>query len=43
MEHDMVKRDDLQQYAVPGMPPAMYYIANFITEDEEAFIMSKVM
>lgn len=42
MEPEETKEDALQQYAIPGIPPAMYYIPNFITEEEEAYIMSKV-
>jgi len=32
----------LQQQQIPGLPPSMFYIPNFITEDEEQRILEKV-
>ena len=33
----------LDQVRIEGMPPAAYYIANFITEDEERQMLEKVL
>jgi len=33
---------NLQSCAIQDLPPTMYYIPNFITEDEDAYVMSKV-
>ena len=32
----------LQQQQIPDMPPSMFYIPNFISEDEEQRILEKV-
>jgi hypothetical protein len=32
----------LQQQQIPSLPPSMFYIPNFITEDEEQRILEKV-
>lgn len=32
----------LQRQQIPGLPPSMFYIPNFITEDEEQRILEKV-
>ena len=32
----------LDQVRIEGMPPAAYYIADFLTEDEERHILEKV-
>jgi alkylated DNA repair protein alkB family protein 6 len=32
----------LQQQQIPGLPPSMFYISNFISEDEEQRILEKV-
>jgi hypothetical protein len=34
--------DLLQQQQIPDLPPKMFYIPNFITEDEEQRILDKV-
>lgn len=32
----------MDNYKIPSAPPSMYYIANFISEEEEASILNKV-
>jgi hypothetical protein len=32
----------LHQQQIPGLPPSMFYIPNFISEDEEQRILEKV-
>jgi hypothetical protein len=32
----------LEKYRIDGPPSSMYYIPNFITEDEENYILNKV-
>lgn len=32
----------LQQHRIPVLPPSMFYIPNFISEDEEQRILEKV-
>jgi hypothetical protein len=32
----------LQQQQIPGLPPSMFYIPNFISDDEEQRILEKV-
>jgi len=32
---------DLEQYRIPGLPPSMYYIPNFITPELETALLSK--
>ena len=39
---DNVSPDLLQQRQIPDLPPNMFYIPNFITEDEEQRILDKV-
>jgi hypothetical protein len=34
--------DMLQQQQIPGLPPSMFYVPNFIGEDEEQRILEKV-
>jgi alkylated DNA repair protein alkB family protein 6 len=34
--------EDLSAYRLPSLPPSFYYIPNFLTEYEEAKILSKV-
>nr|XP_023022716.1 alpha-ketoglutarate-dependent dioxygenase alkB homolog 6 [Leptinotarsa decemlineata] len=33
---------DLTQFEVKGVPPTVYYIPNFITNDEEAFLLKNI-
>jgi len=35
-------RELLQQQQIPGLPQSMFYIPNFINEDEEQRILEKV-
>lgn len=37
-----VTPESLQQQQIPDLPPTMFYISNFITEDEEQRILEKV-
>jgi len=39
---DNASSDLLQQQRIPDLPPKMFYIPNFITEDEEQRILDKV-
>lgn len=34
--------DPLAAFRIQGLPPTFYYVANFITEEEEASILQKV-
>lgn len=33
---------DLEQHRIPNLPPAAFYIPNFITEQEEDYLLQKV-
>lgn len=39
---NIVTPESLQQQQIPDLPPTMFYIPNFITEDEEQRILEKV-
>lgn len=39
---DNTSPDLLHQQQIPDLPPKMFYIPNFITEDEEQRILDKV-
>jgi hypothetical protein len=39
---DNASSDLLQQQQIPELPPKMFYIPNFITDDEEQRILDKV-
>nr|ODN85727.1 hypothetical protein L203_04601 [Cryptococcus depauperatus CBS 7841] len=39
--HGLSKNSDIEQFRVQGVPPAAYYIPNFITESEEAYLLKK--
>lgn len=40
MESD--NHEQLKAYLIQAAPPSMFYIHNFITQDEEAYIVDKV-
>ncbi|CAB1352320.1 unnamed protein product [Coregonus sp. 'balchen'] len=42
MEHPCTILEDLERYVVKDAPPTVYYIPDFITEDEEAHLLQQV-
>lgn len=40
---DVPPPDLLQQHQIPDLPPDMFYIPNFISQDEEQRILEKVI
>ncbi|KAM9364169.1 alpha-ketoglutarate-dependent dioxygenase alkB homolog 6 [Pholidichthys leucotaenia] len=42
MEHPACILEELKQFVVSGAPPTAYYIPDFITEDEESYLLQQV-
>ncbi|XP_037136474.1 alpha-ketoglutarate-dependent dioxygenase alkB homolog 6 [Syngnathus acus] len=42
MEHPTSISQELRQFVVPGAPPTVYYIPDFISAEEEAYLLQQV-